>query len=462
MGISFGSINTGLPPNIVQQLVDAERQPIKALESRKAKAQEQGKLVDDLTTKVRDIFTGLRELGGTRGFADLKLETGDVNIISGTVDKNVATTGSYQIEIEKLAHKTAASSNGFPDKNQTQVGVGYLKVDTAEGKTREVYVDAKNNTLDKLAALINSKDLGIKASVVQDKSDKDNPYRLLMSGKAIGEDGGINFPTFYFLDGDQDFYIDKTRPAENGKVKVDGFEFEIADNKLNDVIPGVTLDLKQAAPGKEFNVSVKEDKEVIVGKVKKFVDQMNGVFQFIQAQNKLDKDTDTTKTLGGDSLLRDVETRLRDVMQNSIYGSQGSIKSLGEIGVSFTREGTLTLNEEKFNGMVAKLLPDVTEFLVGNGQSTGLVNKIKTVLNNLLDSAVGPLTNRQRGLKTKIEQFDQQIANKERILAQREQTLKAQFSRLEETMSKLKSQGSFLQAKLGGGGDGGGGNLTQS
>src|SRR3954465_5081977 len=90
LGISFGSINTGLPPNIVQQLVEAERQPIKAIEARKAKSTEQLKLVDDLTGKVREIYSGLKELGNTRGFADLKLQTGDQNVIAGTVDKNVA------------------------------------------------------------------------------------------------------------------------------------------------------------------------------------------------------------------------------------------------------------------------------------------------------------------------------------------------------------------------------------
>ena len=80
----------------------------------------------------------------------------------------------------------------------------------------------------------------------------------------------------------------------------------------------------------------------------------------------------------------------------------------------------------------------------------------------MLDSVSGPLPNRQRGIKSKIEQFDSQISNKERILAQREIQLKSQFSRLEETMSKLKSQGQFLQARMGASGGDGGTSLTQA
>jgi len=454
--ISFGSINTGLPPNIVQQLIEAERQPVKAMEVKKGNEAERLKLVDDLTTKVRDIHTGLRELGGSRGFVDMKLETGDQNIIQGTADKSVAQPGSYQVEVEKLAVKTSAASNGFPDKDKAQVGIGYFKMVGPDGEKKEVYVDGKNNTLEKLASLINRQDMGIQASVVNDRSDKDNPYRLLLSGKGIGEDGVVKFPTFYFLDGDQDFYLDKERPAENGKVKIDGFEFETKENKLTDVIPGVTLDLKQAAPGKEINVNISQDREVIGGKVKKFVDQCNAVFGFIQAQNKLDEKSDTSKTLGGDSLLRNVESRLREALQDQVYGV-GKIKYLNQIGISFTRGGTLQLDEEKFKAVLDKDVGDVSQFIVGDNVNTGLATRVKNTLNNLLDTVNGPLPQRSKGLRDKIESYDQQIANKERILAQRETQLKNQFSRLEETMSQLKSQGQFLAARMGDGGGGGGG-----
>jgi flagellar hook-associated protein 2 len=210
-------------------------------------------------------------------------------------------------------------------------------------------------------------------------------------------------------------------------------------------------------------VSIKEDKEVIVGKIKKFVDGMNGVFQFIQAQNKLDKDSDTTRTLGGDSVLRDVEGRLRGAIQNPVVGISGSIKYLNQLGIQFTRDGVLSFDEEKFNATISKNLPDVTEFFIGDNANVGLVPQLKNSIQGLLDNVSGPLTNRHNGIQTKITQIDQQITNKERLLTQKEESLKNQFSRLEETMARLKSQGQFLQARLGGGGDGGGGfNLQQT
>jgi flagellar hook-associated protein 2 len=283
----------------------------------------------------------------------------------------------------------------------------------------------------------------------------------MVSGKGIGEDGGVSFPTFYLLDGDQDFFLESERPAENGKVKVDGFEFEINDNTLKDVIPGVTLELRQAAPGREIMVSVAEDRELIVGKVKTFVDQMNGVFGFIQQQNALDKESDTTKTLGGDSLLRQVETRFRDALQSPVFGNS-DVRYMSDVGISFNRGGLLQFDEEKFNATVARNLEGVQNFFVGDNMTYGMMTRMKNSINVMLDPTSGPLLQRSRGFKNKIDQLDQQIANKERILGQKEQQLKNQFAKLEETMSKLKSQGAYMAARMGGGDGGVGANLTQA
>lgn len=459
MGVSFQSINTGLPPNIVDQLIEAERMPLKAIEEKKGKVQEKLKLVDDLTSKVRDINSGLRELASTKGFDAIKLETGDPNVVAGTVEPGVGKTGTYMVEVMELAQKTSAASNGFPDRDKTQVGVGYIKAIDARGEKKQLFVDGSNNTLDGIAKLINRSELGVKAGVIKDPSEKDSPYRLILSGSGVGEGGNLEFPTFYFLDGDQDFYLDKESEARNGRVKIDGVEFQIDDNKLKDVIPGVTLDLRQPNPGHPIHVTVSEDKGTITGKIKEFIDKVNGVLSFIQSQNNLNEKSDTTKTLGGDSILRNIETRFRSNLQDPMYGVAGSVKYLNQVGITFNRAGMLEFNEEKFNAMVASNLADVQEYFVGDRFTYGLVPRFTQTLNSLLDPSVGPLPNRSRGFRSNITQFDQQIETKERYLQRREQQLKSQFANLESTMSKMKSQGAALQAKLGGG-DVGGFNLA--
>jgi flagellar hook-associated protein 2 len=457
MGISFGGIASGLPPNLVDQLIEAEKIPIKTLEKKKGKEENRLKLVSELETKLNGIIGSIGGLASVRGFSDIKLNSGDPNVITGTVDPNAAVNGNWNVEVVELAQKAAALTNGFPDKDKSQIGVGYFKFETPNG-SKEVYINGNNNTLDGAAKAINAAGIGVKAMVINDRSDKDAPFRLMISGDSVGGDNAISYPTLYFLDGDQDLYFDKENEAKNGKVKVDGFEFEVGDNKVADVIPGVTLDLKQANPGKTVNITVKEDREVVAGKVKTFVDGMNEVLKFIQQQNALSKDTDTSSTLGGDSLLRSIESRMRSLIQNPQYGVKGSINRLNQIGIAFNRSGVLEYDEKKFNDTLAKDPGAVQRFLAGDGFSVGFIPSVKREISTVLNSAFGPVAIRKRALQDKIGQMNDSIANKERQLSRKEEQLRNKFAKLEETMSKLKGQmGQVAAAGLGGGGGAGGG-----
>jgi len=449
--INFGGIASGLPPNIVDQLVEAERIPVRNLENRKGKSENRLKLVGELETKLRDMSKSVTGLASTRGFSDIKLSSGDPNIVQGVVDPTGGATGSWNVEVVNLAQRAAAITNGFPDKDRTEIGVGYIEFETTDG-TKEVYINGDNNTLQGAADAINSSGLGVRATILNDRKDPDYPYKLVISGVDVGGDNRIEYPTLYFLDGDQDIYFDEEREAKNGTVKIDGFEFEVADNKVEGVIPGVTLDLKQAAPGRTINVSVKEDMEVVTGKIKEFVDGINGVLQFIQTQNQLDENTDTSATLGGDGLLRSIENRLRRMIQGTQLGTAGPIKRLNQIGVEFNRNGTLKYDEEKFRTSLLADPTAVRSFLVGDGFSTGFIPRIRQTVSTFLDGAFGPVSLRKRSLQNKIRQMDDRIAGKERMLETKEKSLRRKFANLETTMSRLKSQMASVQGLGGGGG----------
>jgi flagellar hook-associated protein 2 len=434
---------SGLPPNIVDQLMEAERIPVKKMEEQKSKQESRLKLIGDLETRLNKISGTIGGLANTHGFTDMKLTSGDEGVVAGAVDPQKAMTGDWNLEVDSLASKSAVITNGFPDKDKTQIGVGYFKFKTPQGE-KDVYINGQNNTLQGAANAINTAGVGIRASVINDAVDKDAPYKLILSAEGTGNGNQVEYPTLYFLDGDQDIYFDKTKPAQNGKVKLDGMEFEVSDNTLKDVIPGVTLDLKQAAPGKTINLSVKEDREVVSGKIKDFVDSVNGVLSFIQQQNQLNEHTDTSSTLGGDSLLRSIEQRMRSLIQNPQYGLGGSINRLSQLGVTFNRQGTLDLNQDKFNQVLASDPAAVQKFLAGDGFKTGFAPSIQRQISTLTSSAYGIVGNRKRSLQDRIDQIDSRIANKERMLAQKEDNLRKKFSRLEENMSRLKSQGGAL------------------
>ena len=162
-------------------------------------------------------------------------------------------------------------------------------------------------------------------------------------------------------------------------------------------------------------------------------------------------DTDTSQTLGGESLLRRIEGQMRRLIQGAQSGV-GSVKRLNQLGIEFNRSGTLQLDENKFKSVLANDPDAVHRFFAGDGFSVGFVPSLKNVLQSILDTSFGPVSVRKKSLQDKIRRVDQQIENKERSLIRKEQTLRRKFAKLEETMSRLKSQGTSMAA-LGGGGN---------
>ena len=120
--ISMGPMASGLPRDIVQRLVEAEREPIRQLENRKKSEESKLKLVNDLSTKVNEITTALKDLTRFRSFRDLTATNGRPELMDVAVDKNTADPGSYQVEVVQLAGQSSMMSNGFPDPDDTQVG----------------------------------------------------------------------------------------------------------------------------------------------------------------------------------------------------------------------------------------------------------------------------------------------------------------------------------------------------
>lgn len=460
--MSMGSIATGLPKDIVKQLVEAEKVPLHQMEARKGKIAEKKKLLDELISLVEGVRGELAKNGSSMSLKELKVDTNN-EIVGVAVDKTKARPGNYTFEVDDLAGKSSAMSNGFGDKENSYIGVGYIQYTLPSGEEHEIYVDAENSSLDKIAALINKDpSIGMKASVVNDGSGSDTPWHLIFSAQGTGDDNAVEFPHFYFVDGDDDFYLESERQGKDAKVKLDGFDVQMPSNKAAELIPGVTIDLKKAKPGEEFSINIKEDNEAVTAKVNDLITNLNKVFAFIKKQNTLDEKSDTSKTLGGDLTLQTLESRMRTAILTAV-NTQAGPRRLSDIGISFTKEGLLNFEQKRFDATIAENYNVVSEVLTGyfppaeSGleKSDGIMTLLNNTVSQILRRPDGVLQSRKAGMQSNIDGIDRQIANKMRYIEQKEQSLKDKFSRLEATISKIKGQGAGVAGLAQMAGDGG-------
>jgi flagellar hook-associated protein 2 len=441
LGISFGSINSGLPKDIVKQILEAEKIPLKKMEDRKDKIKSKQALLGDLTQRVEKLKGAIYANKSARSFRELQVNTSGDGI-SASVDKNLAEPGTYQIEVLQLAQKSSAISNGVEDKDKTYLGVG------------DVYVDAENSSLSGIAKLINGdSENGMHANVVNSGDGSDEPWKLILTLEETGDDNKATFPNLYFIDGEKDIWFDGHRDAQDAKIKLDGFEIEIDSNQATDLIPGVTIDLKKAKKGDEITLEISEDTGKITTKIDELVTNINDVLSFIKEQNALDESTDTSRTLGGDITLQTIESKIRNTIFQTVQTDYGP-KRIGDLGLTFQRTGLLAFDSEKFKAGLEKNYKEVAQIVNGkyteDGKVKGFMDYLDDFQSTVLKRPSGTLTARKSGLDTQVKQIDRRIERKQRQIDKKEQVLKAKFARLEETISKIKSQGNGLAGMSGG------------
>lgn len=447
MGIAFGSIGTGLPKDIVKQIMSAEQVPVQNMEKQKSKIQDKKGLVDQLLKLVEEVRGNLALNANSRSLREFKVDTNN-DIVGVTTDKSRAIPGSYQFEVKELAQKSSAMSTGFADKDKSYVGVGFIQYTLPSGETKEVYVDSENASLDKISKLINkNSSLGITANVINDGSGSDTPWRLVLSLNQTGDESAADFPYFYFVDGEDDFQLEFQREAHNAKVKLDGFEIELPENKAKDLIPGVTIDLKKAKPNEEFTIKISEDTEAVSAKIGDLVTKLNAVLKFIKEQNAIDEKTDTSRTLGGDIMLQTLQGRIHTAVFKDIQTDNG-LHRVGELGIAFSRDGLIEFDQKKFQATVAKDYNFVSQVLTGTyseeGKTQGFIDNLNDAANSSLRMPDGLVQSRKRNLQKNIEDIDRRISQKQKYLEEKEKNLKDKFARLEGTISKIKSQGAGI------------------
>ena len=457
MGLRMDPMGGGQFSSAIKSIMEAERQPLKQLETRKGREEAKLKLFGEFKSKFANFDTLLSNFTNPRKFREVKAEMGSGDkLASVSVDKDKAVPGSYQLEVLQLAGRSSLVSNGFADPEKKVLGVGYLVMRDASGHKDEVYIGGDGASLNGVANAINGKSDGtVQAAVLKDAADPDKPWKLVLSAKKEGLEGEVDFPDFYFLDGEENLKIGTKSEAQNGVLKVNGTEIETAGNKVPDFLPGVSLELKQAKEGETFTLNITEDYPKVTAKVKDLVTQLNGILEFINKQNSVDEKSDTKTSFAGDTSLQNVEYRIRNLMHEGFpifHGNEENparIMNMGEIGVEFDKKGSIQFNEQKFQKSLERDYDGVSQVISGE---FGLGMQLREVMANYTRPGQGLLAMREQGMRSRIAKIDTDIEQKQRMLDRKQEALTAQFSRLQGTLANMQQQQSYVQSAMGGGG----------
>jgi flagellar hook-associated protein 2 len=458
MGIRFDGLATGFDTTaILNAILDVERLPLRQLERRRAGLEEERELLQQFNTdllSLRDAAKAIDNRISTLSAPSVDEEllafvakSSDEALLTASASEN-ATAGSTEITVNSLAEVSRDISTQFSSATDPIATVGEtLSIDYGGDDSIEITVGAAGASLTDLKSLINT-DVNNDGSVRADILFDGVGHRLIVSGTVPGVANDVSVSTSLQGESAPDPFFDAalSTDATDASLQVFGVDVTRESNDVSDVIPGVTLQLvgDGGGAGGTATVDVARDDESIAGKIEAVVDGYNRVRDFLSNQAAFNEDTGRAGPLSGDATLRGIESQLQRIVGGVYTFADNPFSSLTQIGVTFDRNGRLSLDTEQLEEALGTDLLAVRELLSGDGTSDGVATALARALEPITQVGDGLLANREQGIDDRIEALDVSIERFERRLEQREDSLRQQFSRLESQVSTLQAQGNFL------------------
>jgi flagellar hook-associated protein 2 len=380
-GISFSGLASGIDSQkLVEGLMAVQQSRVTALQRQQATLTSNQTLFQTLQAQVFDLQTAVGRLGRSFGgaFDGRTVTSSDETIVKATAG-SAAIAGVYSIQVTQLAEAHQVASVGLTDLS-TSLKTGTLTIQVGSGTAINITVDSSNNTLQGLATSINNANGDVTASVINDGTG--TPYRLLLAAKKTGASNQIQI-TNNLTEGsgaalDLNPATQTIQVARDAQILLGSgataLSISNASNKVDNLIPGVTLDLQQASVGKTVTLTVSNDISGAKKGITDFVDSYNKIMDFLTEQSRFDAQTNKAGPLLGNSDAANLEYALTSALGSVVDGVNQQANRLSALGITFSETGKLLINTSKLdsvlNGQVSGVtLKDVKNLFALNGTS---------------------------------------------------------------------------------------------
>jgi flagellar hook-associated protein 2 len=205
-----------------------------------------------------------------------------------------------------------------------------------------------------------------KIRVVDDEIGDTDLSVVLTPGKST-----LKFDTDHNLGALSTIRARQIQAGASASISVDGVALTPSSNTVDDVIPGVTLNLRKGASETTVTLTVGRNEEAVKEKIGEFVTAYNETMDAINGQ--LSYDAENQKAGGplfGDNTLRTIKSSLGNIIINQVSGVSDDFATLGMVGISLGKDGRLTVDNAKLQGHLEANFDDVKRLFAADWSST--------------------------------------------------------------------------------------------
>lgn len=446
MALTATGIGSGLDiTTIVNTLVSAERTP----KETRLKSQE-----DDLSAKVSAIGTlksalttfqdAVAKLSDPEALNIRKVTQSSEDFFTVTADKD-ARAGSYNVIVQSLASAQKLASVAVAD-DSNGIGEGSLSF-AIQGKSFAIDVGA-GDSLEDIANSINNADdnVGVTATVI----NTDNGKRLVFTSDETGTENTINV-TASDTSGTGlsstfgSSQLETIQPAADSVISIDGQTLTSSSNTIEGAISGVTFELTDADVGKTTKLTIAQDDEAVQDNIQGFVDAYNALMTRMDSLSSYNADTNTSAALQGDSIIRSLQSQLRNMVSSRVDDGQGGSTALYDIGISADSRGRLTVDSSKLTDALSSKMGTIGTLFAQD--DTGIAARMDTLIDGYVKSN-GMIASRQNSYTQEKSRLADQREALDRRMDLLQTRLTAQYNAMDLVVSNLNSQGSSALSAL--------------
>ncbi len=369
----------------------------------------------------------------------------DETVLSATARAGLhADSFAATVSVNQLARAQSSYSAVVADRTAA-IGTGTMTL-TVGGVATTITIDSTNNSLDGLANAINGSGGGVTASIIADEGG----HRLILKGSSgaanaftlaadAGADPGLTAFSYGAGGG-----MTLGQSAANAEFTIDGVAFSRGSNIVDDVVPGMSLTLKKAAPGQPVDIGASRPLDII----------KQTVGDFVAVYNQLKKSLSSAAGLSGSTTsLRELERELSGLI-GKVISSHATINKLTDIGVSTTKDGLLAVDETRLAQVLAADAGAVEALFNPrrDGGRTELSDPgIAFALDAIRDKAVatdGVIDRVTKSLDTRKETLADQLENIEMREDAYRARLEKQYGSLDARLAAFKATQTYLEQQI--------------
>ena len=246
----------------------------------------------------------------------------------------------------------------------------------------------------------------------------------------------------------------RLKEAADSSVVVDGLTVTRSSNAVDDVIPGVYIDLLSANVGAPADIRITRNTSVIKENMQAVVKAYNdAISDFgILTGARSDDETDIySGSLAGDSSVRRIKAQLRDLFTGNSSTPGGAINAFRDLGLDLDRTGVLSLDDKKLDAALSNQFDDVvTAFSANtNNQSEfgvanrGIAGDAVKAINDLI-STRGTIMQQSESSQSRIDAYKLQLET----LNMRMESLLARYNKQFGLMESLVGQTNAMRESL--------------